>query len=501
MLRRGNARWSVLALALTAAGCARDPGRVALSLVAADAELSRRLRPAQDSWQREGDALTSPGWRSAHLGPFYDVAARLPLRADGALRAGIGQSELYGVTLTPVGARPVSIDERDGRAVYPQAYPSTDVVFVADKQRVEWFLLLADGDAPAEFAWRVALPSGLPQVKREPSGALVFADAGGTARLRVPRPYALDAHGIRRDADLDFSDGTLRVRLDKSGLTFPILLDPAIESAVWAQVAGTPSSRQEHAMAFDSARGRTVLFGGTNNVTYGDTWEWDGTLWSQRATGGPPARTWHALAYDGARGKTVLFGGAGTSGLLGDTWEWDGSSWTQRPVSGPSARSRHALSYDSARGRTVLFGGLDAGGAPSDTWEWDGTSWVKRATTGPLGRTLLALAFDGARQRTVLFGGFVCTSTCSYGNDTWEWDGSSWLQRSPVTSPMGRDGHSLAYDLVRGRTVMFGGFQGGGEFFNETWEWNGTNWTLTGTTGPSARFQHAMVYDGTRGKT
>ena len=76
------------------------------------------------------------------------------------------------------------------------------------------------------------------------------------------------------------------------------------------------------------------------------------------------------MAYDEARQRTVLFGG-----LVGgdETWEWDGTNWTQlKPTVSPSSRMHHAMVYDSKRGRTVLFGGT-AGG--DETWEWDGKNW------------------------------------------------------------------------------------------------------------------------------
>src|SRR5215510_1708725 len=69
--------------------------------------------------------------------------------------------------------------------------------------------------------------------------------------------------------------------------------------------------------------------------------------WVQRY---PGSRQDHATAYDSARGVTVLFGGYGDGPWGGDeTWEWDGNAWTQRVVSGPSRRSWHAMAYDSAR--------------------------------------------------------------------------------------------------------------------------------------------------------
>lgn len=70
------------------------------------------------------------------------------------------------------------------------------------------------------------------------------------------------------------------------------------------------------------------------------------------------ARYDHAMAYDSARHVTVLFGGTTSSSeASAETWEWDGITWSQRHVTGPSPRSGHAMAYDASRGVTVLFGG------------------------------------------------------------------------------------------------------------------------------------------------
>jgi hypothetical protein len=73
-------------------------------------------------------------------------------------------------------------------------------------------------------------------------------------------------------------------------------------------------------MVHDSDRAVSVLFGGYNGVPTdgGDTWEWNGAIWI-RAVSGPLARDAYAMAYDSARGVTVLFGGNGKAlrGLSG----------------------------------------------------------------------------------------------------------------------------------------------------------------------------------------
>ena len=69
------------------------------------------------------------------------------------------------------------------------------------------------------------------------------------------------------------------------------------------------------------------------------------------------------MAYDASRGRTVVFGGNTAGGAQGDTWEWNGTNWTQRaPTAAPEVRSYHALAYDTFRGRTVLLGGFDSTG-------------------------------------------------------------------------------------------------------------------------------------------
>ncbi|MCG3197439.1 MAG: hypothetical protein GHCLOJNM_01925 [bacterium] len=186
--------------------------------------------------------------------------------------------------------------------------------------------------------------------------------------------------------------------------------------AAWTQLSPTtsPSARVGHAMVFDSSRGVAVLFGGDDSdflvltaPRLGDTWEWNGTNWTQRAPAvSPPPRFRFAMAFDSARNRTVLFGGQGENVLLGDTWEWDGTNWQQKtPMQSPSARRGHGMTYDSARERVVLFGGEVGVGFSDETWEWDGTDWTPiPATSAPTSDTW-AMAYDSTHSEAVLFTG------------------------------------------------------------------------------------------------
>jgi hypothetical protein len=140
---------------------------------------------------------------------------------------------------------------------------------------------------------------------------------------------------------------------------------------------GTPSMNHSYAMAYDAARKRVVLFGGSKPNYSGptnDTWEYDGTAWALRQPNAVPSpRNGACMAYDSARRVSVLFGGsldAPTNSVANDSWEWDGNVWRQGP-SGPPARRSCVMAYDQARGAIVLFGGnpnAHARGALGDTW-------------------------------------------------------------------------------------------------------------------------------------
>ena len=78
------------------------------------------------------------------------------------------------------------------------------------------------------------------------------------------------------------------------------------------------------------------------------------------------------MAYDSARRRTVLFGGIETS-RYADTWEWSGSAWAGGPTTvAPSARYGAMMVFDAARSRMVLFGGTfyENSSTYADTWEY-----------------------------------------------------------------------------------------------------------------------------------
>ena len=271
----------------------------------------------------------------------------------------------------------------------------------------------------------------------------------------------------------------------------------------------SPSARCDHAMAYDSARKVTVLFGGWNQDGFlNDTWEWNGITWTQIATPTAPSpRNYPAMAYDPASCKVVLFGGGlGNDAWLNDTWEWDGVAWTNRtpadPNASPSPRTEAGMIYDEAHCVMLLFGGQHGYDFYGDTWQWDSCagSWTQLfPAVSPEGRCGPAMAYDEARGEVVMFGGVHYF--WDERRETWCWNGSTWIDRTPngeTSSPPGAVGPKMVYDADRQLIVLFGGYKTA-TFYDETWEWNGSVWARRLLDShPAARMSHAMAYDSAR---
>jgi hypothetical protein len=245
----------------------------------------------------------------------------------------------------------------------------------------------------------------------------------------------------------------------------------------WTQVADMgPSARQLFGMTYDDSRQRLVLFGGyvpgvQLNQVNGETWEWNGREWTQVADMGPPPRYGCAMTYDTLRQRVVLFGGYSNlpprTGYFDDTWEWDGTEWTQIADTGPSGRSLLPMVFDSSRECLVLFGGSGPVDWLGDTWEWsEDAGWVERQDMGP--RSIAWPTMARTQEHTVLHG-FHSGGTVAV--QTWEWDGSLWTQRQDMGPPR-RVGTALAYDSQRDRVVLFGGtaYVPPNDQIGDTWE-------------------------------
>ena len=90
------------------------------------------------------------------------------------------------------------------------------------------------------------------------------------------------------------------------------------------------------------------------------------------------------------------------------------------------------------------------------------------------------MAYDPMTGHVLMFGGDTGAFPSPASNQTWSYDGSTWTQLNPLTSPTGKLGIQLVFDSNRGVFVMYGSSNTsafGGASVNQTWEFDGTTWT------------------------
>ena len=274
------------------------------------------------------------------------------------------------------------------------------------------------------------------------------------------------------------------------------------DGTAWTQVGvpKAPPARAGAAATFDVVRTTTVMCGGfdSNKLPLKDTWVFDGSKWTlQQTTHLPPERGYATMTYDWTRRCALLFGGSDRAGERTDTWQFDGTDWLPLRENSPPPRRDAAMVGDRAHGALLFGGNYEA--TVAETLTWDGMDWRRlQPRSSPSNRVQHGMVYDARRVRTVLFGGKELTGRLR--DDTWVFDGADWRQLAPATAPAPRLGAAMAYDDDRDRIVLFGGATAGARV-DETWEFDGAQWQLRRPLhAPRARDGARMVYDLARGR-
>ena len=275
------------------------------------------------------------------------------------------------------------------------------------------------------------------------------------------------------------------------------------EDNLWTKLdpsGDLPADRSGHAMVYDPVGEQVILFGGWSDTAYfNDTWSYDPAAdrWTRvRTSGGlPSVREGHKMVYDPGTETVLMFGGHDGYEDQADTWSFDPRTeeWTEVPASGdwPEPRSYQIMFHDPVQDRVVMMGGStwteeDGWGAIDldSPWVYDPATetWVELEDTGraPTLRHTDGAAYDPVAEVLVVFGG-VSEPMGFYGaeslDDTWGYDPAAnrWSESLPDGRlPTGRGGHTLVYDSVQGKMILFGGYSYDGSYYgeedlNDTW--------------------------------
>jgi hypothetical protein len=270
--------------------------------------------------------------------------------------------------------------------------------------------------------------------------------------------------------------------------TVPVTI--TLPTPSWVHVTSSGPSRRHQLksdMAFDAARGVSVLYGGQKDSLYlGDTWEWDGVEWTPRfPTHNPGQRIEHELVFDNVRSAVLLFGGWSPPPVLSsrEVWAYDGDDWTLVTDSPDGPPANYSLqgdaAFDPVRGTMIVVyaDGSHPDPPTNNTWEFDSTTatWQLAYTGVGPSSAISPVAFDLSRGCAV--GQYY--SIPQYNAYTWTYAGTSWSTAPNAGTPE-RNWPAMAYDAVRRRATLFGSGRNTGQpsaWHSDTYAFNGAQWS------------------------
>ncbi|MBI2933138.1 MAG: hypothetical protein HYY16_15955 [Planctomycetes bacterium] len=230
--------------------------------------------------------------------------------------------------------------------------------------------------SPASFHYALQVGKGAPGLALAPAGHLEVLDSEGTAWLRMPRPFFIDAQGERHDGALLVNGlgaeppDVIRIDLSDSHTAeltvvfptpapdaYPIVIDPT-----WS-LTTTMSEGRERPGLVALEDGRALVVGGGNlTLALNSAEVFDPVTLTWTTTASLPAgqERWLPILTLLQSGKVLLTGGflpEGTSTFnTAYVWNPQNGAWTTTATTMSSARAYHgAVRLDD--GRVLVAGG------------------------------------------------------------------------------------------------------------------------------------------------
>ncbi|HEX2120882.1 MAG TPA: hypothetical protein VHL59_04500, partial [Thermoanaerobaculia bacterium] len=281
---------------------------------------------------------------------------------------------------------------------------------------------------------------------------------------------------------------------DQTFATLMYVYEP--NNRAWRQLTPEklPGCVNDAVLTYRAHTGTVILIGGVCSITTSttdQTWEWNGTNWSEVTTNNLGRGIAQAIAYDALRDTIVAFGGFSAFNPIPRSFTsyFTGNAWKIAFVQvRPEPRSLHTFRTDPVSKTVWLFGGLNefATAYSAELWGYRNGQWFPNFVTGaPFDCTTPVSAWDSNRSRLVVICG---------GQGVFEFDGKAWTNPDPRDEPDARRFPAVVYDENLKKIVLFGGYDNA-NFRNDTWTWDGTTWTEIRRDRPNQRSLMSMWYD------
>lgn len=152
------------------------------------------LAKAEDSQTHETVFIPNSGVR---------FSLSIPQSTAGTLK--IGKNAGMEIAITQTGAKlaVTNATQKGNRVFAENIYPSTDLLRQIVPTGMKEDLILKDANAPKSFSYEITVPKGI-LAELTGRGEILYRDAAGTAIMRHPKPYLVDANGkVGTDARWD----------------------------------------------------------------------------------------------------------------------------------------------------------------------------------------------------------------------------------------------------------------------------------------------------------
>jgi len=335
-----------------------------------------------------------------------NLVVTLPEGSDGVMRLSLeGDADAWIELRSEELARvPAAVVEK--AVVFERAAVDTDVVHVASPTMVEEFRVLRTEHANNTFRWSMRKGPRVHTV-RVRDGHFEIVDRDDLVVFQGTPVFAVDAKGARRDLAISVSEAsdtvTLTASIDVSGLTYPIVVDPA-----WTAANSMSTTRGRP--AFGLLGTKVIVAGGQSAsaavLSTAETWDTLTGVWASAGS--------MATARAGATGvvhgtKFVVVMGAATNTAN----VYDGASWSTTTLA-LGERQSAAVVYMPSVAKTLLVGGHTSTGAPLSTAEaYNGTSWTSVASMGTVRDSEPAAVWLPTVNKVLVFGGMGASAMLS----------------------------------------------------------------------------------------